>query len=476
MSDVPDPAAPRSVSWLAVAAVVVVAGLLRIPVLLTDFWFDEILSYERYARAAQSALDVFFDPQFKHDNNHHLNTLALYWLGDDRHWVAYRLPSAFAGLVAVAAAVFIGNRRSRLEGVLTGLLVAGCSLIVVYTTEARGYGTLLCFTTLGFLTLDRFLTSGSRRAMVAFWLSIAFGVASHPGILHFYLGVLLWTGYRLRSRLRDLAWLHAGPAAWLLVWILAVVRGGAVGGGPPWTWEQIIDRSLAWTFGYPLATIPAALGAVGVVALVSWDARRLWREGSDEGLFHVGAVLGPATLLAALAPPYLFPRYFMVSILFALVVSGRSLARLWRRSRTGRVTAAVLVILFMAGNGTHLATVARDRTGHYPAVVTRIVESRPGREVVVASPSLDQWSEMPLRFYERAMQLGNRIHFVPRADIARRAPDVPSIDWVIEPEEPCDSDPANPLTLRNGEVFLLQEAHRVCGPSGMSWFLYSPRP
>ncbi len=68
----------------------------RLPALLTDFWFDEVFSYERFVRHARSIGDIFFGDALKHDNNHHLNTLTLYLLGEQSNWILYRLPSLIA--------------------------------------------------------------------------------------------------------------------------------------------------------------------------------------------------------------------------------------------------------------------------------------------------------------------------------------------------------------------------------------------
>ena len=38
------------------------------------------------------------------DNNHPLNSLCLYVLGEQRHWFAYRVPSLLAGVGTVALA------------------------------------------------------------------------------------------------------------------------------------------------------------------------------------------------------------------------------------------------------------------------------------------------------------------------------------------------------------------------------------
>lgn len=454
------------------AIVLALAALFRLPALAADFWFDEIYSYERFARHARSVADIFFSAALKHDNNHHLNTLALYLLGDQSNWIIYRLPGAVAGMAAVAAAMSIGRRRSRIEGLVTGVLAATSFLVVVYSTEARGYAWLLAFAAIGFLALDRFLASGGRSSLAIFWLSIVAGLAAHPAILHFYLGALLWSGFRLRSRPRELVRLHVVPVAWIAIWLLVVTRGSVVGGGPPWTWPRIGDEALAWTLGYPLSTVPVAIAGGIALALVLWDAWRLQAEESDEWLFSLGTIVGPIVLMAALSPPLLFPRYFLVPLFFLLPVIGRRLAALAQTFPGGRWAAGAIVIAFVIGNGVHVATFARERHGNHVAALQMIAGA--ADHVTVSSWSLDQWTELPLAFYSPRLGLDRRVTYVPRADLASRPADAPRIDWALEVSQPC-TPPTEPRRVLPGtnDTYVLVGSFPVCGPSGMSWLVYA---
>ena len=456
------------------SVVVTLALVFRLPALLTDFWFDEIFSYERFVRRARSVTDLFLDSALKHDNNHHLNTLALYLLGEQPNWVVYRLPSLVAGLLAVGLVVLIGRRRGRFEAFAAGVLVAESYMVVVYSTEARGYAWLLAFAAMGFLALDRFLATRGQAPLWVFWLSMAAGLAAHPEILHVYLGALLWSGFRLRSAPRDLARLHAVPMLWIGAWIVFVMRGSIVGGGPPWTWREILDRSLAWTIGYPIQTVPPLLVACACVAVVLWDARRLWAEGSDEGLFYIGTILGPVVLMTALSPPYLFPRYFLVPLFFLLVVTGRRTAALAMSSTRGRWATVAVLLLFIAGNGVHVARMFRARYGNHTSAVRLLAANPPARGVTVTSWSLDQWTQLPLAFYASRLGLNDRVEYIPRAELTRRAATAPLVDWVTEVTPPCDPPPPARRSLPSvGGTYALTGSFPVCGLSGMSWYVYS---
>jgi hypothetical protein len=441
--------------------------------MFTDFWLDEIWSYD-LARRARSVADIFFSPDLKLDNNHQLNTLWLYVLGDQPHWVLYRVPALVAGVLAVVVAYAAGGHRSRAEGWFAGLGVAVSFTMVVYSTEARGYALVLLFALLAFVALRRYLDAPSVAGAARFWIWIALGLAAQSSILHFYLGAILWSGYRLRGRARDLLLLHGVPAAWGGLWAAFVLLGSRIGGGPAWTWRSIGDQSLAWTFGYPVSTVPAWLAASAAGALVVWDAYRLWREGSDAGLFFVGAIFGPPVIVAALSPPWLFPRYFLVSLLFLLLVAGRSLARLWCRPGWGRLTAGAVLFLFVAGNARHIVPFSQYGRGLASQATLVLAASRPSGEIFVTGRPVDLWSSLPMAYYEHAFGLGNRLHYVLAADL--RKPGTPApMDWLIVQSQTDEEAPGD-VSLTGGGRFVLEHAYPQYGPSGMRWWLYRREP
>jgi hypothetical protein len=438
--------------------------------LVSDFWFDEIYWLERFVRPAESALEIFLGQAFRHDNNHHLQTFTAYLIGRDAPWIVYRLPPLACGVIAVVSAVFIGSRRGRVEGRIAGILTAASLIVVVCSVEARGYGAVLCAAAVGLLALDRFLRAQTGAALFAFAAAVMVGLAAHPAILHFYLGALLWSGYRLRGDLKALARLHAIPVCWTVCWIALVVRGSVVGGGPAWTWHQIADESLAWTFGYPLGTITPWAAMAMLLLVVVWDARQLWIEGSDEGLFWIGAVVGPVVLIAALSPPFLFPRYFLVPLFFSLLIAARCLSRMFARGWAARCLAGLTLAGFLVGSGAALSAAARDRYRNHAHAVG-VIASVGHNPVRVTSESLDQWTELPLRFYGAEQHVLHRLQYIPRRSIPR---DGAAVDWVVEPAQPCSPPPAATRTLPGGAVFVLRHSFPVCGPSGMAWHLYAP--
>src|SRR5262245_18978407 len=74
-------------SIAVVALAIVVAAVLRIWTSLDNFWLDEVWSW-MMAQQAKAPLDVF--TLLHHDNNHYLNTLVIYQLGNNASFFVYR--------------------------------------------------------------------------------------------------------------------------------------------------------------------------------------------------------------------------------------------------------------------------------------------------------------------------------------------------------------------------------------------------
>jgi hypothetical protein len=455
-----------------VIAVLALALALRLPALGTEFWLDEIWSWVQFASQAKGPLDIFFGRGFAHDNNHPLNTLWLWALGEREGWAAYRGLALAGGMVAVASAIALGRRFSQAAGIVSGLLFAGSFLLVVYSTEARGYGTLVAFALLAALALDAFLARPRAWPAAAFWLSVFGGVSSHLSFVHFYVGALLWSAWRL-GRARDaraLAWLHAPPLLYLALVYALVVRSLELGGGPSWPWQRVADEALAWTFGYPTGVVPAAAALVGVAALVAWDCWRLRAEGSDEWVLSVGTiVLAPAATLALAPGDFVFARYFVVPLSFLLLAGGRALARLRALPRAGPALVTVLVVLFLVGNLAHLRPFWDHGRGGASWAVARM-RALPGDDaspIFVTSRPEDNWAIVPIYYYEQRLPAPHRLRYRPAS-----RPPPQGFDWLILQTPDPDPPPPAPEVRLGGQRLVLDASYPAYGPSGMHWFLY----
>jgi uncharacterized membrane protein len=137
--------------WIAIALSLVFALGLRLAAASGDLWLDEIWSV-LIARTLHSAADVF---TLRHDNNHPLNTLYLYLLGQPRLQLEYRLASVLSGVACIGLVGYSAWRRwGARESWLATVLCAVSFPIVLYSSEARGYGLLLFFALMAFVGME----------------------------------------------------------------------------------------------------------------------------------------------------------------------------------------------------------------------------------------------------------------------------------------------------------------------------------
>jgi hypothetical protein len=470
-------ARPGALPWASFALLLALAAVARAPALRTDFWLDEIWSLEGFARRARSVADVFVGEGFRHDNNHPLNTLWLHALGERSGWIAYRALALASGLATVAAAIVFAGRRGRLAGIAAGILVSLSFLQVVYSTEARGYAPALAFALLAVLALERALDTGRAGPALAYAACTLGGLFAHPTFVFLYPGALAWSAARclrapraMRVRVSRFVGLHAVPLAALWAVQHWIVRGAARGGGPPWTWAEVADDALAWTLGFPIRTVPAALSLAACALVLVLELRALARENDDRWLLHLGViVVAPVLTLALFGRTYLFARYFLLPLSFFLLVLASALARLARRPRSGKLAAALLLLAFAAGNAAHLAPFYDHGRGGASAAVRQMLADSPPGEIVVSGSPVDVWTEAPLAFYARHIDPARAVRYVERASVR---PAGVGLDWFVE-QSYAREPPAPETTIRfAGQPFELAATYPAYGPSGIAWFLY----
>ncbi|MGA8510347.1 MAG: glycosyltransferase family 39 protein [Candidatus Sulfotelmatobacter sp.] len=132
----------------AIAVIVCLAALLRIPLLSQPMRYDEAYTVTTYAsRPLYIGLSLYTQP-----NNHLFHTFFVhiaYVLFGNRPW-ALRLPAFFAGLLLVPATYIAARSLYRTESaILAAALTSTSSVLIEYSTNSRGYSLVcLCFTML----------------------------------------------------------------------------------------------------------------------------------------------------------------------------------------------------------------------------------------------------------------------------------------------------------------------------------------
>ncbi|MEY2542727.1 MAG: hypothetical protein QOE81_188 [Verrucomicrobiota bacterium] len=450
------------------------AGLIRVRAVFNDLWMDEIWSLE-LIRQLHSALGVF--TQTHHDNNHYLNSLFIYFSGQRGNWPGYRVPAVIFGFGAIVLAWFIGARRDKLAAFFSALLVSFSYVMILYSSEARGYAALIFFCFLCFLILESLLDTPRWQMAALFSLSAVLGLTSHLTFLIFLCASLAWFWARLFrlkfSISRVLGWTaacYAAPWLYLLVLYFVDLRQLQIGGGTPITTFDGYLAMLAWAIGGP--NIPWLQGfaiAVSIAGLVAGIAI-LIREGNDEWIFFLGAIV-----VIPLAMPLFehgtlhYVRYFIVALGFLLLLFGRVLGWFFQSGHIGKIVSGAFCLLFMTINGWDVAGLLKYGRGHVTEAVNFMVQNAKDQSVVTFGGEHDFRIQFVLAFYWREMMGDRAAEYYDHDHWPSEGP-----EWVIFHGESF-REPAPPgkrFTDKFGNGFELVRTFPTAPLSGVHWFIY----
>lgn len=463
---------------LLLAGLLILGAALRIPGLFTDFWLDEVWSL-RMALAIDSPLEVF--TAIRTFNNHHLNSLLLYAIGDQRlgepPWLIYRLPALAAGIGAVVLAGVLAGRRSALAGWLALLLTATSFPLVFYSSEARGYSLLVFFALLSFWLLLRYDETGRDRYRFAYWASSVLGLLSQLVYLFFLVGAMAWSYARHGRRAAEgedgarpanLARLHDVPLIALLLLFFVDLRHSDFGGAISFSGADVFVTTLSMTIGGPPAGYLSLVACAAVLLVLVLELVRLHRDGSELWiLFATAMVVFPLLLIVAARPRYMSPRYFLVGMaLFQILLAG-FLARCWQAGRAGRAAVVLGLVLVIGGSLKNLEEFWNLGRGGYGEAIRWIAERTP--EASVGSGD-DFGARLMVEFYTGIDPSAAGVHYVSREDR-------PTSGWDWWIERRLSSSAAAPPEVWDGAEarYVLSRSYPAFWLSGVTWHLYARR-
>jgi hypothetical protein len=473
---------PRKHLVVAVVLVLpVLAGTyLRFKGIFSAFWLDEIWCL-KLLRDLGSPIEVVTG--FHMENNHILNSLYMYMVGDTRYWYLYRIPAFLAGTLSLYFVWRLASKRNRVEGIVAVLLFSLSYLLVLYASEARGYSMMVFFCLVALLLFRTALedaTEPGSGLVVGFWLASMLGILAHLTFLHFYFALAVWSIWvALRSSrkrlLRRVLALHSVPVAFFTFVFFAHVRQMPPGSGPVRSYLLVLSNAMSVAFGgfefagghsYQNVFSGVVLTVVALVAVV--ELFLLWRENERVWILYVTAIIGaPALTLAVMQPRFVFIRYFMVSISFFYLMFAGFIARFYRRGMAGKAVCAAFLVLYCGGQMHYLARFASDGRGDHLAAMRHMASSTLGRAVTISSDHLFR-NGLIIDYYQRFFKDKQFIH-------GRFAGVGPPPEWWLlhrfeRRNRPEDAFRVGPYRYR------LEAAYPHTAISGCSWFLYRRQP
>jgi hypothetical protein len=453
-------------------ACVAIGGLLRLAGARGDLWLDEVYSILS-VQDLGSALGVFTD--LAQDNNHHLNSLWIYWVGDPQHPLGYRLLSLVTGTAAIALAPLAVGQRSVWKVGVTGLLFAVSFPLVTYSSEARGYAPMLCFALVSLALARRALADGAAWACASSGIAAVLAFLSHSAFVHFYLAMGLWSLWHVAhaggSKRRGaivLLRLHLLPSVFFVCLYVFSLRDMYVAGGPERSLLEILAEVSALSIGVPHMGSLATAAIAGTVVLAVLGLLACRRSGSDLWVFHLCAMLiVPGVLLLLRPPEVLFARYFLVATVAFLLLLGGLLGGAIERGGARRAAAGVALLAICAGNGVEVGRFLAAGRGHYLEALDAMADATKGPVVRVGS-------DQPFRngslifFYEPQLASGKRFEYVGTEDWQTSGPP----EWyLLRDRSPHPAPEANRVFFRR-DVFERVASYPYYGLSGWHWHVY----
>jgi 4-amino-4-deoxy-L-arabinose transferase-like glycosyltransferase len=397
-----EPAPVSRNQWILFALLMAAAVGLRLHDLGVGLWYDEIVTYVKFAPLSWGEIVTDYSSQ----NQHILYTLLAHasfeTFGESA--AALRLPAALFGIGSIAALFLLGRQvTSARETLLACALLTFSYHHVWFSQNARGYSGMLFWTVLSSWLLVRALRETRPALWPAYAAAAAMGVYTHMTMVFVVAGhFLIWgaaTAARRRERRPDRwAGLVLGfvPSGLFVLQLYALVLpqlfGGTLHQG---TRSTVSDwKNPAWTLvelarGMDLS----ALGGVAQVAvlfgvLVIGVAGYRKDRAIVPQLLLVPALVGAALTMTMGHP--LWPRFFFFTAGFgALVVVratsvlGAAGARLAGRPAAGAVAGTAICVagMLVAASSLRYAYLPKQ---DYEAVLDWMEEHRaPGDAVVM---------------------------------------------------------------------------------------------
>ena len=454
---------------------VIVAFVLRLLASLGDVWLDEIWTWKYFAIRARSFLEIAL--AMRHDNNHVLNTWIISLFPPGSPWIVYRLPAVAAGVGTVILAGLSGGRRGTCEGFLALILTAASSVLIQYSSEARGYAYLLFFTMLCVWLVERIAQAQSNWNQWLFALGACGGFLSHFSFATAYVGLVLWSGVAVsrcypswRDRLPVWLRMHLLPS---LVGLLLVVGNGSamiVGGGNRLKLIDVLVQSGSLAAGGPNSGPWAVAICIGVLIAAIVGLVCQWRRGQTAGIFWVSTAVSLGLIIFVFNLDLFYVRYFVIEIVGVIMMISLLLARLWRHGTTGKVLVALLTTGMVAGNSIHTARLIRDGRGGYRAAVEYLQQQSAQTPITVGSDHDFRNFELLDFYYSR---LPDR---KPMRYYGRREWPAEGVEWLLL--HSFEEDPVIPREIPDnaGHRYRFEKQFRYSGLSGWHWLLYRRIP
>lgn len=388
---------PHAMMWIGFF--VLVGFALRCLAARGGLWTDEAWSLI-YAQHAGDALGVL--TRINHDNNHHLNSLWLQFVGPEAPPILMRGLSIISSSATIAIAALIGLKRGQTVGVITAALFALSPIMVIYGSEARGYAAMMFALMIMIWRIDIWLDnqSAARPALLLAFCALI-GSFSHLMMPLAVAMLWLWVFFACIGRggmpgAFKIAADLLGPAIAVSVTSLSAViliaahseTGIQIGGYTPFSWPLFLlaisniatftaGIGYAWDLSFVMIAAIAAIGAAMHLTRLQIPAERKY--------FYAALILTMPVAVAAFGVGNSqYARYYLPAAAAILLLLAEWIGQLMLRQGRMRIGTTAFLVLMLG-----LASLQ-----NYQLILSQ--RGQPGRAVEIISQFAPQGADVTI--------------------------------------------------------------------------------
>lgn len=441
-----------------------------------DLWLDEIWSIT-YSWKCNTLREII--TQFRYDNNHLLNTFYLYLLDKQSSLYIYRLPAIISGIGSLYLLICIAGQKGHLEKLFV-IFLAGISYpLILYFSEARGYAPAIFFALLSFLFLSKCIEKLTPTRLCIFWSAATLGFLAHLSSVTVLLSLILLSCFQIirqpccrHKKAADLAAIFLVPIMAVLALYMLFVRHMEIGGGPEYSYLQVLGKATTLMLGLPdggiFNTVSSALFFITVFAAT----RALYRQKDPDCFFYPSIlIISPSLLLITTRPEYLYFRYFIVCFPFFYLLLAYFLSHLYRSHPQTIFRGLILLVtaLIVAGNLSRIVPLLVYGRGNYRQAIAFIARNSSDKILKIGSDQ-DFKNKTILTYYMQFFP-DYRLDYINQDQWKTKQP-----DWLLFHSQDQQYSPYRQVRISATDLYQLQAAFRYGGISGWNWFVYQAGP
>lgn len=437
-----------------------------------DLWLDEIWTLS-HIRDISSTLQIFTN--FKHDNNHILNTFYLYLIGDQENLYLYRILAMASGFGTIILAGLTGYAYGSKAGLFAMILSGFSYPLILYFSEARGYAPALFFSLLSFYSLLKCWKYKKMYWLFLFWSSTILGLFSHMTFIMVICALFamifiheIQKEYSLKNRIFSVFIYYSIPTLFFILLYIFFIRDIEIGGGQIYNKWGVVGRTGCLLLGLPDLMFFKIVSALIIITVVFTGSIILYKEKSDQWIFFPFILfVAPILLLLFTQPEYLYFRYFIVLFPFFYLLLSYLLGKLYisKSPFSSWIVIAILIIM-VAGHGRRITPLLELGRGSYQAALKHICAESIKDSVFIGSDH-DFRNKTLIFFYSQFMPNNKKIFYIDYKNWQFEKP-----DWIITQSQDLSCKPENSLTIFGMGKYLLSGEYRFSGISGWHWFVY----